>query len=63
METSAGLTGPLKPAITPCSTLKVAILTVADNIFITILQKRENQLNLSSRDIMKTQVGENLCRW
>ena len=37
-----------KPVITPHSALEIAILTVADTIFLTKMQKRENQLNRSS---------------
>jgi len=46
-----------KPLITPHSTLKIAILTVADNIFLTILQKGENRRNDSPLDNIKKQVA------
>ena len=41
----SGFTGLQKPAIAPCSTLKIAILAIADSIFLTNLQKRENRRN------------------
>jgi len=40
MEIMAGYTDSQKPAIAPYSTLQIAILTVADSIFLTNLQKR-----------------------
>jgi len=57
METGAGLPDPQKPAITPCSILKFAILSIADILFLTNLQKRENRLNQSSLDNIKMQVA------
>jgi len=45
METMNGFTGPIKPLITLYSALETAILTVADNIYLTILQKGENHEN------------------
>jgi len=35
----------------------MAILTVADSMFLTILKKRENRLSRFSLDIMKKQVA------
>ena len=46
-----------KPLITPYSALHMAILTVADTIFLTNLQKRENRRNDSPLDNIKMQVA------
>ena len=43
METSAGLTDPEKPLITLNSALNITMITVADTIFLTKMQKRENR--------------------
>jgi hypothetical protein len=42
MEIMNGFADPKKPLITPHSALKIAIIIVADNIFLTILQKSES---------------------
>jgi len=45
MEILNGFVDPKKPLITSHSALKIAILTVADTIFLTNLQKREDLRN------------------
>jgi len=57
MEIMATFTDSQKPAITPSSTLEIAILTVADIIFLTNLQKRENRRDDSPHDNIKKQVA------
>ena len=57
MEIINGFADLEKPLITSHSALKIAILTVADTIFLTNWQKRENQLNRFSLDNMKKQVA------
>jgi hypothetical protein len=57
MENMAGFRSIEKSLITPHSVLKIAILVIADNIFLTNLQKRENRQNDSPLDIMKMQVA------
>jgi hypothetical protein len=49
--------------ITPHSNPKILILAIPNTTFPTRLQKRENRRNDSPLDIMKIQVGYNLCRW
>jgi len=57
METINGFVDQKKPLIPPIFALEIASLSIADNIFHTILQKRENRRNSSPLDIMKMQVG------
>jgi len=45
MENMAGIAGPKKPLITPHFALKIAILVIADTIYLTFLQKGENRLH------------------
>jgi hypothetical protein len=52
-----GSVDPKKLLITPHSALKTARIAIADNIYLTILQKRENRRNDPPSDIMKMQVG------
>jgi len=57
MEIMNGFADPEKSLITPFFTLEIAILTVADTTFLTILQKGENRLHDSPLDIMKMQAA------
>jgi len=52
-----GLANPEKSLITPHSALKIAKLVIADTIFITNLQKRENRIDRLSLDNIKMQVA------
>jgi hypothetical protein len=57
METLNGFANPKKLEITPHSALGIARIAIADNIFLTILQKRESRRNDPPFDIMKMQVA------
>jgi len=52
-----GFAGPIKPLITPHLAPKIVILTIADTIFITNMQKRENRMSILPLDNMKKQVA------
>jgi len=56
METLNGFSGPKKHLITPHSALKIAILSIADSIFLTNLQKKGKSPEQFSLDIIKMQV-------
>jgi len=43
MEMLNGFAAPKKPEIIPYFALKTAVLSIADNIYLTFLQKRENR--------------------
>lgn len=57
MEIMSGLTSLQKPAITQFFTLHMAIIFIADTIFLTNLQKRENRRNDPPLDNTKMQAG------
>jgi hypothetical protein len=52
-----GFAGPEKSLIIPFFTLEITILTVADTIFLTNLQKRENRRNGPPSNNIKMQVA------
>jgi hypothetical protein len=45
------------PGIAPYFGLKIIILAIGDNIYLTILQKRENRRNDSPLDNIRKQVA------
>jgi len=57
MENMNGFADPKKPLIPTHSALETAILIIADTIFLTKLQKRENRQNDSPHDKIKMQVA------
>jgi len=57
MEILNGFSGAIKPVISPYSALLIASFAIADTIFLTILQKRENRRNDPPLDNTKMQVG------
>jgi hypothetical protein len=57
MEILNGFADQRKPEIAPYFALKTAVLSIADNIYLTNLQKRENRSGRLSPDNTKMQVG------